>query len=461
MTGMTRRLRALLFPVFLVLALAGWTSSAQAEAGGWTQCVARSPSSGALYVGEPIDGADRARANQYRAEFIKSGQASGVAAGELNAQTAFCFFAPRQEDLSRMVADLGKPCPSCSAPYRQAPVAWNIRDILPAEIAAAGSHLVTLALSAPPPPGPDPATPATAVGGAPATPAEAPAPPPERYPIASARWRAFLCGTEVRLSYAFEAPAGSPIESVPFQGVVTAGSGISHPFDQTLSRTATVPPGCGSPQFLKVADLAEFSRDLPTRGDARLAALRQRLEDVTLQLAPPPPPPVLAEVAPSPVPPGKSMKTGQVVPVKAMAAPVVVARTAPVAQPPAATAPAKAVAVSSAPAPVSVRPPPPAPPVAAPALASVSQDPASARLNTDISNRNAEVASRNAAAAADYEKRMAAYKAAQDAFAASQTAYERSNKVHEAQVAEAARARVAWEAKVKACNAGDRAACAP
>lgn len=461
---MTRRLHALLLPVFLVLALAGWTSSAQAQAqaGGWTQCVARSPSSGALYVGEPVDGADRARATQYRAEFIKSGQASGVAAGELNAQTAFCFFAPRQEDLSRMVADLGKPCPSCSAPFRQAPVAWNIRDILPAEIAAAGSHLVTLALSDPPPPVLDPPAPPTAIGGVPATPVQAPAPAPERYPIASARWRAFLCGTEVRLSYAFEAPVGSLIESVPFQGVITAGSGISHTFDQTLSRTATVPPGCGSPQFLRVADLAEFSRDLPTRGDARLAALRQRLEDVTLQLAPPPPPPpVIAEVAPPSVPPGKSLKTGQAVPVKVSAAPVIVARTAPAAPPPAAIAPVKTVAISSTPAPVTVRPPQPAPPVAAPELASVSQDPASARLNTDISNRNAEVASRNAAAAADYEKRMAAYKAAQDAFAASQAAYERSNTVHEAQVVEAARARAAWEAKVKACNAGDRAACAP
>ena len=51
--------------------------------------------------------------------------------------------------------------------------------------------------------------------------------------------------------------------------------------------------------------------------------------------------------------------------------------------------------------------------------------------------------------------------AAQDAFAASQAAYEQSNKEHEAKVAEAARARAAWEAKVKACNAGDRAACAP
>ena len=57
--------------------------------------------------------------------------------------------------------------------------------------------------------------------------------------------------------------------------------------------------------------------------------------------------------------------------------------------------------------------------------------------------------------------RLAAYKAAQDAFAASQAAYQQSNKEHEAKVAEAARARTAWEAKVKACNAGDRAACAP
>ena len=61
----------------------------------------------------------------------------------------------------------------------------------------------------------------------------------------------------------------------------------------------------------------------------------------------------------------------------------------------------------------------------------------------------------------DYEKRMAAYKAAQDTFAASQTAYERSSREHEAKVAEAARARAEWEAKVKACNAGDRVACAP
>ena len=127
--------------------------------------------------------------------------------------------------------------------------------------------------------------------------------------------------------------------------------------------------------------------------------------------------------------------------------------------------PVKAVALASGPAtvsaPTSVRPSPPAPPLATSELASAAQDLASARLNADVANRNAEVASRNAAAAADYQKRMADYIAAQDAFAASQAAYERRNKEHEAQVAEAARVRAAWEAKVKACNAGDRAACAP
>lgn len=454
---MTRRLFALLFPAALILAIVAGSSPAAAQAGGWVQCVARSPSSGALYIGEPIDGADRTKATQYRAEFIKVGQASGVAAGELNAQTAFCFFAPRQEDLGRMVADLGKPCASCSAPYRQAPVAWNIRDILPAEIAAAGSHLITLALSEPPPA--PPPTPAPADGSAPTTPpAEAPPPPPppERFPIASARWQAFVCGTEVRVSYAFEAPAGSPIESVPFQGVVSAGGGITRPFDLPLSKTSTATPGCGSAQFLKVADLAEFLKDLPPRGDARLAALRQRLEDVTLQIAPPPPPPAVVEAAPAKAPVGRNVRTAPATPNKAPAAPAAIVKTAPVVQAPVAAPLVKGSASPSVPTPVAVRPPPPA----APEPVSAAEDTASARLNAEVANRNAEVASRNAAAAADYQKRMADYKAAQDAFAASQAAYERSNKEHEAQVAEAARARATWEAKVKACSAGDRTACA-
>lgn len=457
---MTRRLLELLFTTMLLVALAGWSAPAAAQAGEWVQCVARSPSSGALYIGEPIDSADRTKATQYRAEFIKAGQASGVAAGELNAQTAFCFFAPRQEDLGRMVADLGKPCPSCSAPYRQAPVAWNIRDILPAEIAAAGSHLITLALSEPPPP--PPPTPAPADGGAPTTPpaeTPAPAPPPERYPIASARWQAFVCGTEVRVSYAFEAPAGSPIESVPFQGVVSAGGGITRPFDLPLSKTSTATPGCGSAQFLKVADLTEFLKDLPPRGDARLAALRQRLEDVTLQIAPPPPPPpppVVVEVPPAKAPVGRNVRAAPGIPNKAPAAPSAIVKTAPVVQAPVATPLVKDATSPSVPAQVAVRPSPPAAPEPVPA----AEDTASARLNAEVANRNAEVASRNAAAAADYQKRMADYKAAQDAFAASQAAYERRNKEHEAQVAEAARARAAWEAKVKACSAGDRAACA-
>lgn len=450
MTGMTRRLLAPLFPALLLLSLAGWSSTAAAQAAGWTQCVARSPSSGALYVGEPIDGAERAKAARYRAEFIKVGQASGVAAGELNAQTAFCFFASGQADLSRMVAELGKPCPSCSAPYRQALVAWNIRDILPAEIAASQSHLATLALSDPPPPQLLTATPAGAV--VPPASAEPPAPPPlpERRPIASARWQTFLCGAEVRLSYAFEAPADSPVESVPFQGVVNAGAGVSRPFDQILAKTQTARPSCASTQFFKVADLTEFSKDMPSRGDARLTALRQRLENVTLEIVPPPPPaPVIAETTPPPIQKGRVAKAAQAAP-KTPAAPLALANVAP--------APLSAVSAKVE------RPAPPAPSARAvppQASATATQDLTSAHLNAEISRHNAEVTSRNAAAAADYEKRMAAYKAAQDTFAASQTAYERSNREHEAKVAEAARARSEWEAKVKACNAGDRAACAP
>ena len=451
MTGMTRRLPALLFPALLLLSFAGWSSTAAAQAAGWTQCVARSPTSGALYVGEPIDGAERAKAAQYRAEFIKAGQASGVGPADLNAQTAFCFFAPRQADLSTMVAELGKPCPSCSAPYRQALVAWNIRDILPAEIAASQSHLATLALSDPPPPPPPPqlltATPAGAV--VPPAPAEPPAtqPLPERRPIASARWQTFLCGTEVRLSYAFEAPADSPVESVPFQGVVNAGAGFSRPFDQILAKTQTAIPSCASTQFFKVADLTEFSKDMPSRGDARLTALRQRLENVTLEIAPPQPPaPVVAETLPPPTQKGRGAKDAKAA--LNTSAVLVSFEKAPPARPP---------VVSG----LVDRPAPPARLVPPQAPETAIQDLNSAQLNAEISRRNAEVASRNAAAAADYEKRMAAYKVAQDAFAASQTAYERSNREHEAKVAEAARARAEWEAKVKACNAGDRAACAP
>lgn len=448
MTGMIRRLPALLFPALLLLSFAGWSSTAAAQAAGWTQCVARSPTSGALYVGEPIDGAERAKAAQYRAEFIKAGQASGVGPADLNAQTAFCFFAPRQADLSPMVAELGKPCASCSAPYRQALVAWNIRDILPAEIAASKSHLATLALSDPPPPAPPLPTMTPVGAGVPLAPAEAPAPPPlpERRPIASARWQTFLCGAEVRLSYAFEAPADSPVESVPFQGVVNAGAGFSRPFDQILAKTQTAIPSCASTQFFKVADLTEFSKDMPSRGDARLAALRQRLETVTLEIAPPPPAPVVAETLPPPTQKGRGAKDAKAA-LNTSAVPVSFGK-APPARPP---------VVSG----LIDRPAPPARLVPPQAPETAIQDLNSAQLNAEISRRNAEVASRNAAAAADYEKRMAAYKAAQDSFAASQTAYERSNREHEAKVAEAARARSEWEAKVKACNAGDRVACAP
>ena len=449
MTRMTRRLLALLFPALLLLSLTGWSATAAAQAVGWTQCVARSPGSGALYVGEPIDGAERAKVAQYRAEFIKAGQSSGLAAGELNAQTAFCFFAPRQADLSRMVAELGKPCPSCSAPYRQALVAWNIRDILPAEIAAAQSHLATLALSDPPPPPPPLPTATPAGAGVPPSPAEAPALPPlpERRPIASARWQTFLCGTEVRLSYAFEAPADSPVERVPFQGVVNAGAGFSRPFDQTLAKTQTAGPSCASTQFFKVADLAEFSKDMPQRGDARLTALRQRLENVALEITPlPTPAPVVAETPPSPTQKGRGAKDAKAAP-NTPATPVSFAKTLP-ARPPIVSGMIDRTAPSAR-------------PVAPQASETATQDLNSAHLNAEISRRNAEVASRNAAAAADYEKRMAAYKAAQDTFVASQTTYERSSREHEAKVAEAARARAEWEAKVKACNAGDRAACAP
>ena len=420
-----------------MLAFAGWSSPALAQGSGWTQCVARSPTSGTLYVGEAIDGAERGKAALYRAEFIKAGQAAGIVATELSAQNAFCFFAPRQADLVRMVSDLGKPCPSCAAPYRQAPLAWDVRDILPPQIAASSSHLAVLVLAEPPPP--EPAPPPSATGEV-----AAPPPPPAPRPTAGARWQAFLCGTEVRMSYAFEAPADSPVESAPFKGVVVAGGGIERPFDETLAKAVNTAPSCASASFLKVASLTEFSKDLPTRGEARVAALRQRLDTLTVQVVlPPPAAPVVAEVAP--VGKGASKKAPTSLVATAAPAKPVAPRAASVA---AAPAPVAALPVQVATAKVSTPPP-------------VAADQVTALLNADVAKRNAEVEARNAVVAADYEKRMAAYKAAQDSFATSQAAYERSNKAHEAQVAEAARARATWEAKVKACNAGDREACAP
>ncbi len=437
MIGMTQRPVAHLILVLTLLALAGWSSPALAQGASWTQCVARSPTSGTLYVGEAVDKAERGKAALYRAEFIKAGQASGIAEAELSAQNAFCFFAPRQADLVRMVSDLGKPCPSCSAPYRQAPLAWDVRDILPPEIAATSSHLAILALAEPPPPEPpQPPSPTGEVVPAPL--------PPEPKPTASARWQAFLCGTDVRMSYAFEAPGDSPVESAPFKGVVVAGGGIERSFEETLAKTANAVPSCASPTFMKVASLAEFSRDLPTRGEARVAALRQRLDSLSVQVILPPPPPlpaaVVAEVAPSGKPAAKK-PPATVVAVAPPARPVT-PRPVPV--------PVLATAIVAPPVPTAT-PKASLPPVAA--------DQVTALLNADVARRNAEVEARNAVAAADYEKRMAAYKAAQDAFAASQATYERNNKAHEAQVAEAARQRTAWEAKVKACNAGDRTAC--
>jgi len=419
---------AFLIPALTLLAVGGWSSPALAQADAWVQCVARSVSSGSLYLGEPSDGAERGKMAVYRAEFIKAGQAAGAADGELNARTAFCFFAPRQADLTRMVVDLGKPCPSCSAPYRQAPVAWNHRDILPVEIAASASHLAPLVMSETQPP------------AAPAPGEVAPPPAPEPKVLASVRWQAFLCGIEVKLSYAFEAPADSPVEQAPFKGVVAAGGEIERPFDETLVKSSGAPPSCASATFLKVATLAEFSKDLPQRGDARLTALRKRLDDLTVQIAAPPAP-ALAGASPPP-PRAKDVAT----------------------KTPAAT-PAAGVSTPSPPAAAAVQAAAPPTPVARatadrrPAPSS-SDDSASALLNADVTKRNAEIEARNGAAAADHEKRMAAHKTVQDAFEASQAAYQRSLKEHDAQVAEAVRNKADWEAKVKACKAGERSACA-
>ncbi|HEY0650622.1 hypothetical protein [Phenylobacterium sp.] len=417
---MTPRFLAALLGVLFASVLAGAPTQAQSAA--WTQCVARSPNSGVLYLGEPASVAERAKAAQYRAEFTKAARAAGVAEAELTATNTFCFFAPSQADLARIVADLGKPCPSCAAPYRQAPIAWDVRDILPAEVAAASSHLTVLAMSEPPP---------APVEGAAAPAQPAPAPSEPR-PIASARWQAFLCGDEARLSYAFEAPADSPSEGAPFRGVVTAGPGLERPFEAVLTKAANGPPGCASPSFIRLASLTDFSRGLPPRGDERLEALRQRLNDVTVQLAPPPPGP---EPVVATAPPAKAgaRKAAPPAPAPAPPKPVMATNQSPKGPPAATPAPSPA-------------------PVDAGARAT-------ALLNADISRRNAEVEARNAAVAAEHEKRMAAYKAAQDSFAASQAAFEQRTREHEAQVTQAARARAEWEAKVKACKAGDRTAC--
>lgn len=408
-----------------------------AAAQAWTQCVARAPS-GTLFVGEPSAGADPAKGAAYRTEFIKAGRAGGGGDGEIGPDTAFCFTAASEAALAQLVAAATKPCATCSAPYSPKPVAWSIRDILPTELAARSTNLVTLVMSEPPPAAPEPAPPAAgaATGASPADtappPAAGPIPPPPR-PLASARWRTLLCGAEVRVAYALETPADSPVERAPFRARALAPQGGEALIDTVLEKATAVPPTCGSAAFVRLGDLSDFLRGLPPRGDERLAALQQRLDDVTVTPAPSPEPAAVA---------------GAAAPIKATAA-----KTAqPVPPPPAAktlSPPPKAAAPST---PAS-QPAPAAPPAASPAAPPTDgQIKATAALNDEINRRNAEVEARNAAAAAAHEKRMAEFKAAQDA-------YERAQRAHEADVARAAAERAAWEAKVKACQAGDRAAC--
>lgn len=436
------------------LGSAAWASDAAAQSTSWVQCVARATGSGTLYVGEPSDRAVRSKTAAYRAEFIKAARAAGAPEADVSSDTSFCFLGAGAADLGRLVADLAKP------PYRQTAVAWNIKDILPETLAAQASHLTVLVMSEPPPPPPPaPPAPPPAPGEAPPPEAAPPPPPPPPHPVASARWRALLCGQDVRLAYGWEAPADSTVESAPFRGTVTTSGGISAPLEVDLQKTATAAPDCASTQFVKVATLAEFSKDLPPRGDERLAAIAQRLEDMTVQPPPPPPPP------PEPPPvaaPAKGGKPAAKAPPPPKPAPPKPVAPAPVqAAPPAQPQPAPAPAPAAPKPPPPPSPPPPAAPVAAAPPAETVQAGASASLNGEVARRNAEVDARNAAAAADYAKRMADYKAAQDAYAAAQANYQRDARQHEEEAAKAAAARAAWEAQVKACKAGDRAACGP
>lgn len=435
----------LLATLALALALLGTPASAQ-----WVQCVARSPS-GSLFVGEPAAGAEPGQGARYRAEFIKAGRSAGGSEAEVAGDTAFCFTAASQADLARLVAQAGKPCATCQAPYTPKPVAWNIRDVLPLELAANASHLMTLVMSEPPPPpppapAPDPNAPPSDPAGPPAEAAPPPPPPPPR-PLASARWRTLMCGTEVRVAYALETPADSPLTTAPLRAQAVSPHGGVADIDVVLDKAAAVAPSCKSTAFVKVADIAEFSEGLPPRGDERLAALKQRLEDVTLMPAPPPPPPEPPPTVVATTPaaaPAVSPAPQKSTPAQAKSG-VVKAAIPPPPPPP----PPAAPAVKPPSPPVmkaSASPPaPPAPPVAEPEVATQA-------LNAEINRKNAEVEARNAAATAAYEKRMAEFKAAQES-------YERAQKAHEAELAKAAEARAAWEAKVKACNAGDRAAC--
>lgn len=417
----------------LLLGLGATPAAAQT----WIQCVARAPN-GTLFVGEPSAGADRAQGARYRAEFIKAGRAGGGTEAEVGGETSFCFTAASEADLARLVAEAAKPCPTCQAPYTPKPVAWNIRDILPTELAASSTHLITLVMSEPPPPAPalDPAAPADPN----APPPEAAPPPPPPRPLASARWRTLLCGTEVRIAYGLETPEDSPVDSALFRARALAPQGGETLIETTLQKAASAPPTCASPTFVKLGELSDFLRDLPPRGDERLAALKQRLDDVTVMPAPAEPPPLPpAQVATAPAPPPANPPPPVA---KAKPAPPVVATTAP-------ARPEPSPIIKAATAPTPPPAPPPAPmPQAPPAV----QEAATHALNAEINRKNAEVEARNAAATAAYEKRMAEFKAAQDA-------YEQAQRAHAAEVARAAADRAAWEAKVKACKAGDRAAC--
>lgn len=87
---------------------------------------------------------------------------------------------------------------------------------------------------------------------------------------------------------------------------------------------------------------------------------------------------------------------------------------------------------------------------------------AAERLNGDVNDRNARAADADRAAEAEYARRLKAYEAKKKADA---EAFARAQREYERQLAETEARRqrelAEWEARVRACKAGDRAACGP
>ncbi|HRO34414.1 MAG TPA: cell wall hydrolase [Brevundimonas sp.] len=84
-----------------------------------------------------------------------------------------------------------------------------------------------------------------------------------------------------------------------------------------------------------------------------------------------------------------------------------------------------------------------------------------AALNAEIAARNDQAEADDRAAAAEYQAAQAKHHAAASAAATAQAQYEADLRASQNAQAQYERDQAAWRRRVEACNAGDRAACAP